>query len=436
MVPPMKMSNPSLERAGRDRARTGMESGRVITLLSKVQGRGDANGTIRARGRHHVEILRTRPEIEALREFWNSCNPPRDADLEFFLFISDIYPEVERPHVVVLYEAGAPKALLAGRLEVGRVPVRLGYFALPVPTLRIVRIVHGGWLGDLSETNAQLLIDGIIKSLAAGEADAASLHSPKIGSSIFKSAGTLPFWWCSDHSVRPNARRVRELSAHTRKFLSSLSQNERYQQRKRERTLASAFRECRIERFSEPTDVDRLVRNAEVIAARSYQRGLNVGFSDTPIVRSRLLFEAHKGWLQGYILYLEGEPVAFWIGSLRNQVFLSEYLSFDPAYAKYAPGMYLMLKVMEEMQDEPRKDPVRLVDFGIGDAPYKARLATLHWQESTILIFAPRLRAAWVNALRWSVEMTNRCVKRVLRVTPWFGQVKRRWRARVTVDEK
>lgn len=377
-----------------------------------------------------IEILRTRPEIEALREFWGACNPPRDADLDFFLFISDLYPEVERPHVLVLYDGELPRALLAGRLELCRLPLRLGYFALPVPAVRMLQIVHGGWLGELSESNAKLLVGGLINSLAAGEADVASLHSLDLDCSIARCARTLPSWWCSDYAVRPQARRVRELSPGAGPFLHSLSQNERYQQRKRERNLTNEFGELRIETFATRTDVDRLMRDAEMIASKSYQRGLRVGFSDTQMIRSRLLFEADKGWLQAYILYLNGDPAAFWIGSLRNEVFLSEYLSFDPAYTKYAPGTYLILRVMEELQDMPRHPPVRLVDFGIGDAPYKERLATDHWQESTVLIFTPRLRAAWINALRSSVETANRCVKRALRVTPGLATLKRRWRPR------
>ncbi|WP_425908314.1 GNAT family N-acetyltransferase [Nitrobacter sp. TKz-YC02] len=386
---------------------------------------------------YRIEILRTHLEVEALREFWNACNPRRDADLDFFLFIVDIYGEAERPHVVVLYERDVPRALLAARLEVGYVSVKLGYFALPVPKLRILQIVHGGWLGDITEVNSKLLIGSILNSLATGEADAASLHSPDLDSPIVRSARMLRYWWCADHCVASQARRVRDLSGPPGSFMSSLSQNERYQQRKRARNLAQAFRNCRIECFRSSAEIDRLVRDAEVIAAKSYQRGLNVGFSETPEIRSRLEFEARKGWLRGYILYLDEQPSAFWIGSLRNQVFLSEYLSFDPAYAKYTPGMYLMMKVIENLNDDERlDDPVRLIDFGIGDTSYKERLANRHWQESAVYIFAPRIKAVWTNALRSSVGLMNRSAKHMLRLTPWLASIKRTWRARVAQNER
>ncbi|MEL4441891.1 hypothetical protein AAEH88_22035, partial [Shewanella algae] len=78
----------------------------------------------------------------------------------------DTYPQVQRPHVVVLYEGGLPSALLVGRLEVSHVPVKLGYYALPVPELRVLQIVHGGWLGEISEQNARMLLESIMGSLA------------------------------------------------------------------------------------------------------------------------------------------------------------------------------------------------------------------------------------------------------------------------------
>ena len=61
------------------------------------------------------------------------------------------------------------------------------------------------------------------------------------------------------------------------------------------------------------------------------------------------MFLARAGWLRGYVLSLEGTPGAFWIGTLRNGVFVSDYLAFDPAFADYAPGIYLMVKAIETL---------------------------------------------------------------------------------------
>ncbi|MET4275861.1 MULTISPECIES: GNAT family N-acetyltransferase [unclassified Bradyrhizobium] len=380
--------------------------------------------------RHQIRVVRTRSEIESLREFWNSCNPPRDADIDFFQFILDIYPQVQRPHIVVLYYGGLPIALLVGRLEASQVPVKLGYFALPVPELGVLQIVHGGWLGEISEQNARMLLESIMNSLAAGEADAASFHSPDVNSPLVKYARGLPSWFCADHLINPLAHRLCEIPEKAGSFLAGLPKKGRYNQRKRAESIACDFAESRIERFGSPADLDQLMRDAETIAAKSYQRGLGVGFSETPVIRSRLCFEASKGWLQGYILYLDGQPVALWIGSLRNGVFLSEYVSYDPAYAKYGPGLHLILSILEELQASSGR-PVRLVDFGIGDATYKELLANLSRQESTVYIFAPRFKAVCINLLRTSIGKLNRLAQSLLGRS-WLAGIKRRWRTGVS----
>ncbi|MGY3507756.1 GNAT family N-acetyltransferase [Bradyrhizobium lupini] len=380
--------------------------------------------------RHQIRVVRTRSEIESLREFWNSCNPPRDADIDFFQFILDIYPQVQRPHIVVLYYGGLPIALLVGRLEASQVPVKLGYFALPVPELGVLQIVHGGWLGEISEQNARMLLESIMNSLAAGEADAASFHSPDVNSPLVKYARGLPSWLCADHLINPLAHRLCEIPEKAGSFLAGLPKKGRYNQRKRAESIACDFAESRIERFGSPADLDQLMRDAETIAAKSYQRGLGVGFSETPLIRSRLCFEASKGWLQGYILYLDGQPVALWIGSLRNGVFLSEYVSYDPAYAKYGPGLHLILSILEELQASSGR-PVRLVDFGIGDATYKELLANLSRQESTVYIFAPRFKAVCINLLRTSIGKLNRLAQSLLGRS-WLAGIKRRWRTGVS----
>jgi hypothetical protein len=341
-------------------------------------------------------------------------------------------PEAVRPHVVVLYEGNAPKALLAGRLELSHVPIKLGYIDFPVPKLRVLQFVHGGWLGDLSEANAELFVRSIVEALNAGEADAAMLHYPELGSALVRFARTLPPRHCVDYAISPQRRCVRERSETSRTFAASLSKKERYHHRNRARNIAKDFRCSRIEEFSELNKFERLTRDVETVARQSYQRGLGVGFSLTPTILSRLEFEASKGWLRAYVLYLDDTPCSFWIGSLRDGVFLSDYLGFDPAYAKYGPGLHLIVKVMEELFDDPRDGLVtERIDFGIGEASYKMRLSNSEWQEAIIYIFAPRLKAVSVNALRSTVGMINSCAKRILRATGMLESVKRVWRGRM-----
>ena len=378
-----------------------------------------------------VRVLRNRAEIEPLRDFWNSYNPTRDADLDYFLFIIDLYPEALRPHVVVLYDEGKPKALLAGRLEQSRIPIRFGRVALPFPKVCLIQFVHGGALGEISAAAAELLIGNVIECLCAQKADAAYLHYFDVGSPLVKAAGALPGRFCSDNVATPQRHWMREMSGCANGFLSSLSQNARYQQRKRSATFEKDFPSKRMSVFQCLDVLDQLMRDADVVAKKSYQRGLGVGFSQTPVIRARLEFEAQKGWLRAYVLYFNDRPVAFWIGSLRNRMFLSDYLAFDPSYSDYAPGIYLLMRAIDEhLVGDPRGRQVDLIDMGGGNAGYKERLGSFSREETSMYIFAPRISPISLNLIRMGTEICNQAAKSLLQRAGVFAKVKKFWRKR------
>lgn len=64
-----------------------------------------------------VRTVRDLAHVDELKDFWASCPSHRDSDFDFYLFYLRNSTEVIRPHVIVLYRDGRPRALLAGRLE-------------------------------------------------------------------------------------------------------------------------------------------------------------------------------------------------------------------------------------------------------------------------------------------------------------------------------
>ncbi|MDR3437643.1 MAG: GNAT family N-acetyltransferase [Telmatospirillum sp.] len=389
-----------------------------------IQFRAQADNS----GPYRIQTLRSREEIEPFREFWNACAPGRDSDLDFYLFVTEHIDGCLRPHVFVLLEGETPRALLAGRIDIAKIPIKAGYFALPVNELKVLRIVHGGALGELNSERARLLVASMIGSLSAGEADAAMFESVTVNSPLAECARALPSRFCSDWLSEAIPHRMWDMSDAVGPFQSQLSSNARYQQRKRAAKLKSSFGNVRIEGFHSPGDLPKLMTSAETIAEKSYQRGIGVGFLRTPFVEARLAFEARMGWLRGFVLYLDNQPCAFWIGSLRNGAFVSNYLAFDPTYSDYSPGMYLLLIAMEEIWADG--SAVRLFDFGGGDAPYKERLANVCIEETQIYIFAPRLKPLAINALRSTIGAVSHSIKRSETLAPQLQKLKRWLRSR------
>ncbi len=378
-----------------------------------------------------TSVLETWDEIEPFRQFWTFQQPHRDADIDFFRFFIEQSNEASQPHVIVLTRGGQIQALLVGRIDQTQPVVKFGYLRIPTPRMRLLTFVHGGLLGSLLDGDAEILVRRAMDGLAGGKAEAAMFHYVPIDSPVYRAAASLPSFLWADHATNPQAHRIRDLSNMKGAFLTSLPRRERTYQRQRQRMLLNDFgKKVRIDHFHHIADIDRLMTDAEAVARASYQRGLGVGFSATPDIRRRLEFEAQRGWLRGYILYLDEEPSAFWIGTLSKDVFLSAYLAFNPVHGGYSPGSYLLIKAIEEMCENRRCAQVARIDFGIGDAIYKARLGNKSWLELSVYIYAPSIKGLWVNALRTSAILTTRMTKAILERGKVLSQVKRLWRAR------
>lgn len=378
-----------------------------------------------------IEVLRDAAALQKLRGFWLSCNPGRDADPDLFSFILAARLQEDRPHVFVLRNGGEPKALLIGRLIRERLPVKIGYLRIPSPELRLLVISCGGWLGEIDERRAGLLIAALRQSLARGEADAALLHYPELASPLARQALAQPGFFCRDHLIIRERHRILDLPGGYAGFFAALSQKERYERRRRDRRLAEDFTEVRIDAFTSPESVDRLIAQAESVVQKSYQRSIGVGFAATEFMRARLMFLARAGWLRGFVFSLDGQLAAVWIGTLRNGIFVSDYNAFDPAFKTYAPGTYLALKSIDMLASDAA-GPARQIDFGLGDADYKDRLSNRTVEEAAVHIFAPNLRGLTANSLRSTVGYFNHWLKTQFGNKAWLATAKRKWRALAT----
>ena len=145
-------------------------------------------------------------------------------------------------------------------------------------------------------------------------------------------------------------------------------------------------------------------------------------------MRRRLGFEAARGSLWGYILYVAGQPTAFWIGSVYKNTFFSSFMGYDPSLAQYSPGTYLLLEVIESFCVV--NSDCQTIDFGLGDAAYKSLLGDSAWNEASVYLFGSTAKSIAINALRTPVIFIDGFLKRGLDRVKFLGKVKRFWRQR------
>lgn len=348
--------------------------------------------------------LRTLEEIRAYRHVWLRLCQHRDADPDFFEFFLSKRPTASA--YVLLLEAQATQVLIVGRLETEKLDNKFGYWRVSSPRLRILEVIHGGILGQLDTRIARVIAAHFSGLLRCAEVDMIRLHYTDVRNPLYLELARMHPFRFNRYRIRKTTHRVRQVDGARCTFAESLSRNERSNQRRRERKLLEEYLgDVRIECYRSTASVPRLLIDAERVASRSYQRGLNVGFAPTEDIRRRLEFLASHGWLGAWVLYLADNPVAFWIGALREGVFFSDYLAYDTGYSRVAPGTYLTIKVLEKMHDT--QSGVRAIDFGPGDAAYKARFGTEERTVATVNMFALTLRGLCANVLGDTTAIAN-----------------------------
>lgn len=378
--------------------------------------------------RLEVGVARSLAEVEAIREIWTAWPTHRDSDIDFCLEFTWAREEVIRPHVIVIYRDGQPKAMLVGRLERTRMTSRIGYLRLPGVPLRALVFSYGGLLGDSSEENCNEFIQSIRTALRQGEASMARLEYLDVVSPLFERARRAYGFATRDHAVKPGPHSVMDLPSDVEELYRGFSQGLRAEVRRKKKKLLAEFGDkVEVRSYRQWDEAERVIPSMEEIAKHTYQRGLGVGFHDTPEMRRRLRFCAQKQWLRIYVLAIDGNPRAFWLGTLSNRVFVSDYNAYDPKFRDYSVGTFLLAAVAEDFC----REGVKAIDFGFGEAEYKERFANRTKIEGSVCIFAPKSKGLLLNAISTSSSALDTLTRKVLDRTKLLPRMKKIWRSRL-----
>jgi len=128
-----------------------------------------------------------------------------------------------------------------------------------------------------------------------------------------------------------------------------------------------------------------------------------------------------------YLLTLNEEPAAFWVGTVYQGSFTSDYLSFDPKFSDYSPGIFLLGEAIEDLC----RSGVARLNFGAGEGRYKERFSNCHSTEASVYIFAPGLKGIALNGVRTAVGSIESLAKKALERSRLLPTVKRLWRSKL-----
>ena len=373
----------------------------------------DLRGTVAdaANANLDVKVITSLVELEALRGSWADLRSNPLNDIDYYSMIVRLRPNIIAPYVAVVSKNARIRAILVAHIAQTHLDVRIGYTVVCKPKLKVLAVLYQGLLGAQTPDVTDAVMSALVEPLKQKQVDAVLFNHLAVDSPMFEAALTTPHFLCRDHMVHRTVHWRMILQPNVEGIYASLSRNLRQQLRRKGRILETRFNsEVAVRCYRDSESLEQMFADVEAVARNTYQRQLGVGFLDDQETKIRIDFEARHGWLRMYVLYLNAQPVAFWWGNVIGDTFYSGALGFEPAYAEYSPGSYLMIKAIEDLGTQE----VRQIDFGIGDARYKQQFGHQSWVEASIFMFAPTARAIVLNLVRTANEAALDVAKRTL----------------------
>lgn len=377
-----------------------------------------------------ITVARTRSELDDLRDEWLMLpNDSITAHPDYFRAVLDSVEHVTGPFVVALRNGGGVEALLVCRAETISLPCKIGYRTVWAPKVRSLTVVYQGALGNVDDENARTLLGVLREALRAGEADVLRFPHVEVGHPLLRAVSASSGVLQSQHFVQRTICWERTLEGSLDEFLGSLSKSTRQGVVRYQRKLERDFEgRLAIRTFAEPGDFDDFYRDSEIVAKKAWQSGLGVGLGSDAGQRFRVRYGMERGWFRGFVLYVDDKPIAFCHGEGFAGRFRYGIPGYDPEYADYRVGTYVLMKMIEHLCDD---ETMSVLDFGWGDAEYKRRYGDRQWIEEDATVYATRPRLAWINFVRTAFTGLNTALLAAARSLGGVGWIKKQWRSRL-----
>jgi|CXWL01.1.fsa_nt_gi hypothetical protein len=380
------------------------------------------------REKYTLEIARTLEDVEKIRGIWEQMQGHPNAEINFYLTILASRPEIIRPHVMVIVDNDGSETVVVGRIEERRLEFKLGYLTIYRPKVRMLTVVHGGVMGNVSGQGAKRIVAKLLDGLKQEDADVLLLSNLPVDSDLYAIARSEPSVLCRDTVAVRHMHWQMTMPSTLESFYGSMSSNRRHQLRRYGRVLEKRYPgEVSFVAFSKEEDADKVCHDAEEIARKTYHRGLGVGFVHNEENRQRIALSARNGWLHAYMLYVAERPCAFLIGTLYRGTLHLNFTGYDPDFRKFEVGTILFTRMIDDLCHQDVKE----VDFGTGDAFYKQRFCDKGWEESSLYVFSGTLRGVRLNMTRTLVVVVAGWLRRLVEKLAVAQKIKRIWRGKL-----
>jgi hypothetical protein len=242
-----------------------------------------------------------------------------------------------------------------------------------------------------------------IKSLTTDASlwNAFQVNGWKVGdASVYMPDGTRPFHYVA-------------LPQTYDEFMKGFKSKQRFTLRKKLRKINEAFPgKVELRRISETDDFAFLDKSMHQVLSKSWKAELLSKGKLKHLDNERFMKNViSRGMMRSHVLTIDQEPCAFVVGYFYNGIYHYADLAYDEAFSKYAPGIVLLLLVIEDLIENERAE---YINFGITDAQYKRVFGNRHIEDASLLILRPTVSNAVRVGLHRAFQAGKLYLKRLL----------------------
>jgi hypothetical protein len=378
-------------------------------------------------------IVSTLKGIEEMRPIWEELQSRSgrclQTDIDYYVAEIESQRGSTCPYVIVLYKSGAPMSALIGSIENDTLEVGLGYMTLFRPKVRSLKISHPEIIGDDSYGACKSILSILKDSFAQFQIDVISFERVRSDSHLYAVASACTYSPIRCCALPWTERWTTLLPESYKVFYSALSRKKKDKIRNVLLRLKKAFANAvTYQCFSQRSELDVALDVLEAISAKAWQRRIGRGFTLNDRTRARYSHASEHGWLRIYVVNINAEPAAFWIGFRYEKTFTLEFTGYDPKFSHYSPGVALLVKIFEDMCSD--KD-ISVIDFGPGPDEYKRYYGTQNCFETSVFLFARSAKGFRLNAIWMARTMMAYIGKILLRYLELETRMKKWWRNRL-----
>jgi hypothetical protein len=374
------------------------------TESSPVNSSGSCPRDPEAPGRgFFVHVASTIAAVEELRPIWGTWTHSRDTDIDYYLHNLRNDPTLLHPYVITIRYGEVVQAMLVGVVKKRRVSAVVAFVNICGLEARVLEILKGGWVGCQSTTIDLLLALQVSKAVRSGEIDYVSFKRLPLHSGLWREIQQFV-----DLRVKKRVSYMHDsvlpLTTPEGKRFPFLSGKLKREVRRKSRILNAAFpQKTRFKCFSNPMELDTGIRDAMMIAVRTWKYSLGWGLEGTLQNREDFNFFVKREWLRIYVLYVEDSPAAFLIGQLYNQTFYYQHVGYQPEFERFAVGWMLTEWALENLAAAG----VGRVDFGEDNQDCNRRLGCKASEDGAVHVYAPTLRGFCLDTFFSGTQMVQ-----------------------------